>query len=117
MAYNHFDHSKPDGNADGATTINELRINQSALRDAIVAGAIAGWDMTPSGSNASQPDTITYASGVERIRCTLTWNEGAVTVAVWDYSPDSGTNWDNIGTENITYDSDGNVISITWSLP
>lgn len=40
---------------------------------------------------------------------------GNVTQAVWAYSSNSGSTYDTIGTESITYDLGSNVTAVSWS--
>jgi hypothetical protein len=79
-----------------------------------------GWEMTPAGGTAEQPAVLTYTNGALRIKAVLTWGtsggeDGNVTRAVYSWSQDSGTTYTALGTETITYDSDSNVVSVTWS--
>ncbi len=120
MAYTHFSNSTPASTQTGPNCVDSMRENLLALRDAIVSGALKGWDMTPSGGTGEQPATITFDSSTERLRQSLTWGaaggaDGNVTKSIYCYSSDSGSSWDYIGTENITYDTDGNVTAITWT--
>jgi hypothetical protein len=54
------------------------------------------------------------------VRATLTWGTvggaaGNVSAAVYEYSANSGSSYDAIGTKTITYDSNANVTATTWS--
>lgn len=120
MAYNAFTDGKPVGTDTGLEAIDYMRENLMALRDAVVAGAMAGWDYAPSGGTADEPATVTYSKSTERIRGSITWGssggaDGNPTEIVWEYSSDSGSTWDAIGTESITYDASANVTAVTWS--
>lgn len=118
MAYSDFTDGKPVGTDTGLDAIDTIRENLMALRDAVVAGAMAGWDYSSSGGG--EPATVTYSKGTERIRGSLTWGtsggaDGNVTQAVWEYSSDSGGSYDAIGTESVSYDASANVTAVTWS--
>ena len=117
MAYTQFDPSKPVGTAgDGASYTTGIHENFQALRDAIITGSLAGWDMSYDGGTADKPDYHIYSKGVERIRLHYTWNsDDFVTQIVYEYSGDSGTSYETIGTLTINYDADNNVTGTTWS--
>lgn len=116
MPYQSFDASLPDGSTqNGAQVLASVRSNQAALRDAIAAGVMFGWAMTPSGGTASEPAVITYSKSTDRVRATLTWSGGKVTEAVYDFSANAGGAWDAIGTQTIAYDANDNVTGVTWS--
>ncbi len=77
------------------------------------------WDMTPSGGTASQPTVLTYSKGTSRLKISLTWGTtggeaGNPIQAVYEKSVDSGSHYTTLGTETISYDSDGNVNGISW---
>ena len=124
MAYKQFNPSGPDGAIDdGANTLAILTDNDNALRDG--NAAFAGfffWDYTPviGGGTAEQPDEALMSEGTRRIKIELTWGvgggaDGNVTQAIYSYSSDSGSNYDPIGTQTITYDAQGNVTGATWA--
>jgi len=120
MAYNAFVDGKPVAADTGTQFADFTRENLMALRDAVVAGTMAGWNYAPAGGTAEEPATVTYSKSTERIRGTLTWgsaggSDGSVTQAVWEYSSDSGSTWDAVGTQAVTYDAGGNVTAVTWS--
>lgn len=115
MTYTAFADNKPTVDTNGLQVVDDTRNNLMAMRDAVVMGAMAGWNYTPSGGTAEEPATLTYSKGVERLRATLTWSGGNVTQALWSHSSDSGSTFDTIGTETITYDAGGNVIAVSWS--
>jgi len=87
----------------------------NVFRAVIAGGLLPGWNMTPSGGTAEEPQYITYASGVYRIRKTLTWTSGKVTSAVYEYSTNSGVGYSTILTSTIAYDGSDNVTGITWA--
>lgn len=120
MAYTQFADNKPVDTDTGPDVVDDIRNNLMAMRDMVVMGAMPSWNMTPSGGTAAQPATITWDKSTERIKATLTWGttggaDGNVTIAVYSYSSDSGSTYDTIGTETLTYDSDGNITKIEWS--
>lgn len=125
MAYTVFDPALPNGgapaNQNGTQVLQSARDNLKAVRDAaIMGGGFYGWNMAAAGGTAAQPATITFSKGTERVRAELTWGTtggeaGSVTVAVYAYSSNSGTDYDTIGTNTITYDASGYVTATTWS--
>ena len=122
MPYTAFDSTKPDATAQTLTEMGQSeRNNFLAIRDAVImGGGFYGWNLAVAGGTASQPATLTYSSGTERVRASLTWGTtggeaGSVTVAVYAYSSNSGTDYDTIGTKTVTYDVDGNVTSTSWA--
>jgi len=115
MAYTPFVDNKPVGTDTGLQAVDYMRENLMAMRDAVVMGAMKDWNYAPSGADLSEPDSVLYSKGTERLRGTLTWTSGNVTTVVWAYSSNSGTSYDTIGTESIGYDGNGNVTGITWS--
>jgi hypothetical protein len=121
MAYTAFDPTEPDPSTQNITEFGQsVQDNQAALRDAVVGGTMAGWAMTPSGGTAEQPAVITYAKSTERVKIDLTWGssggaDGNVTQAVFSYSSNSGTDYDTMGTETISYDTAGNPTGTSWS--
>ena len=121
MPYTQFDEDGPDGTTgDGSTVITTITENDLALRDAVVAGVMPGWDMTPSGGTADEPATITWDKGTERVKEDITWGssggaDGNPTQIILSYSSNSGGAYDTMGTQTISYDVNGNVTSITWS--
>lgn len=79
-----------------------------------------GWKMIPSGGTADQPALLTYLKDDQRVEAALTWGTsggeaGNVTQAIYSWSTDAGVSYDPLGTETITYDSDSNVVAVTWS--
>ena len=122
MAYTDFVEDKPDITDDGDIVINNTRENLMALRDALVCGALNGWDMdiTIGGGSAAEPDEIIYKKSTEWLRLDITWgtsggDDGNPTVIVYAYSANSGGVYDTIGTATMTYDSGGAMTDVTWS--
>ena len=118
MAYTHFNESTPAATQSGPDVPDSTRENLKALRDGVVGGLMVGWEEAIVGG--VNPTTITLSKGLEKIRQTLTWGtaggeNGNVTKVVLCYSFDSGSNWDYMGTENTTYDSEGNVTAVAWT--
>lgn len=127
MVYTKFTPDKPVITDNGATVIDNTRNNLMALRDGIVAGALADWWFTPSGGTAAEPAIIYYEktrTGTrECVRLTITWGttggeDGSPTTIVYAYAPDwngaTGT-FDTIGTATISYDANGNMTDLQWS--
>ena len=121
MAYKHYDSTKPDAATQNGTDFgSSTRDNMKSLRDMVVAGFAAGWDFSKSGGSGSQPTTVTYAKGVERLKVDLTYGttggaEDNVETATYSYSSDSGSAYSSIGTRTITYDSESNPVAVVWS--
>jgi len=120
MVYTSFTEGKPDIVDTGGDVIDTTRENLMALRDAIVMGMLVSWDLSASGGTAKEPTTLLYSKGTERIRATVTWgtsggSDGGPTSILWEYSADSGSTYDVIGTLSATFDVDGNVTASSWS--
>ncbi len=126
MAYEWFDVNKPDIADAGSSVVDEARETVMALRDAVIMGHIASWDLTivEGGGDAEEPDELKYSDGTggttEWIKAVLTWGttggeDGNITVEVWSYSADNESSYDTIGTRTITYDGSGNVTAEAWS--
>lgn len=116
MAYTPHDPTTPASTQTGTAFATSTRQNLNALRDAcIMGGGFYGFNLAAAGGTASEPATLTYSKGTERVRATLTWASGNVTQAVYAYSANSGGLYDAIGTKTITYDGSQNVTATTWS--
>lgn len=124
MAYTAYNPAKPVTSPDTRqVTIDAIRTNQNALRDALVSQMISGWDYSVSGGTAEQPQYMYFKNGVEWLRVTLTWGttggaDGNVTIAVIHYSGNSGGAWDAMtpySTVTLAYDSNANLTTTTWS--
>lgn len=129
MAYVPFVDGKPVFTDDGDDVVDDIRENLMALRDAVVAGAFVGWDMTVTagtGSNEKPQYIYLHRNGAstERIRVEYTWGTtGGATdnpqVMVFSYTADDdplgSSVWSTMGTLTMTYNSDGTVASGAWS--
>ena len=128
MTYTAFDQSKPDPSTQAGTAeLDSSRYNMQALRDALAAtGIVQGFNYSQSGGTADKPTTAYYKRGAEWIRVGLTWGASGggldcVATMTFDYSSDSGGNWDHMADLSgyyiltLTYDSNGNVTATTWS--
>jgi hypothetical protein len=121
MAYVHFDKGNPDATTQTLAQMGQsMRDNLKAIRDMVAAGTLIGWNGTPSGGTADQPAVITHSKGTERIRETITWGStggatGNPQVILYEYSSNSGTSYDTIGTLTYTFDASGNVTAWAWS--
>lgn len=120
MAYNDFQDAKPVASDNGLVVIDDIRENLMAMRDAVVMGAMSGWAYSTSGGTNEEPAQVLYTKSTEILRGTLTWGssggaDGNVTQAVWAYSANSGSTYDTIGTESISYNTDGTVSSTSWA--
>lgn len=122
MTYTVFDPTKPDAATQNGTQFAQsARDNLKAIRDAcVLGGGFPSWNLAATGGTADQPALLTYSKGTERVKAALTWGTtggeaGNVTVIEYSYSANSGTDYDAIGTNTITYDSSGNVTATTWS--
>ena len=119
MAYEAFADNLPVSSDNGLKVVDDTRNNLMAMRDAVVAGVMPGWDYSPNGGTAEQPAEFLYTKGSERIRGAVTWGssggaDGNVTQIAWSYSSNGGSSYDAMGTQGVTYDSDANVTAITW---
>ena len=110
--------------ADRAANLDDLDTTVSSRAAASTALSSATWTNTKAGyidaaitgtNTAATPQSMTYTKSTERVRASLTWSSGNVTVASYYYSADSGATYDLIGTNTITYDGSGNVTATTWS--
>ena len=125
MVYVAFVSDKPVIADDGDVVINNTRENLMALRDAVVAGALKGWDMTLTvgGGSDEEPDEIRYSNNgnTEAIKLDITWGttggeDGNATVIVYSYSTDDFSVSDEaMGTLTNTYNSNGTLTASVWS--
>jgi hypothetical protein len=129
MAYVPFVDSKPVASDNGNDVIDDVRENLLAMRDAVVAGAFVGWDMTvTAGTGTTEQPQYIYlhrnGASTERIRVEYTWGttggaDGNPTVMVFSYTADDdplgSAVWSTMGTLTMTYNSDGTVASGAWS--
>lgn len=103
---------------------NEFNTNVGST-DAILAvkSVLSGaydWDMSLLGSDSTEPTSIVYAlgTGSKSVKINLTWINGNVTSAEYQYSSNyngsTGT-FNTVLTETITYNANGDVITIIWS--
>ena len=118
MAYTEFDETLPDDTQTGPQFVDSSRENMLALRDSIVAlGNFPGWDFTVTTPGA-EPDVIVYDKGTERVRLTFTWSGGNPATIVFEYSSNSGTDYDKMFSTNgritLSYDGSGNISSGAW---
>jgi hypothetical protein len=123
MAYVPFEADKPVIADDGDVVINNTRENLMALRDAVVAGALKGWDMAATGGTADEPTQILYSknNNTEAIKLTITWGttggeDGNPKTVVFAYSNDDfGASNEAMGTWTGTYAAGGALTAETWS--
>lgn len=132
MSYTQFAYAEPNTTQTRQDSIDSIRNNLLALRDAVALGYVPGWDMTPGDSsntatatftatmaNPAEPQIIKYENGTEEILLWITWTSNAPSVIKYYYSPDNSSgypaNRELIGQENITYDGSQNVSGVTWT--
>lgn len=125
MPYTQFNSANPNGASQAGPAYSDaIRKNFQALRDAVLAGALYGWnyDVDNGTGTAEQPQYVYMkkAGGTEWLQQTLTYGSsgggaGNVTQIVLKYSANSGGAYDTIGTLTITYDANGNVTDTLWS--
>ena len=122
MTYAAFDPAKPDASSQNITQFAQsARDNAKAIRDAcILGGGFPGWALAISGGTAEQPTTFVYSKSSERVRATLTWGTvggeaGNPTSTLFEYSSNSGSSYDPIGTKTNTFDGSGNLTAVAWS--
>lgn len=128
MAYPVYNGTKPDPTTDdGNAVCQAVRDNDQVIRDAVVSGNLSGWNMTPRNAadtgappDPTQPPMIKFEKSTEEIQMVITWGttggaDGNPTQIIYKYSSNSGSTFDTIGTQTITYDANGNVTGTTWS--
>lgn len=122
MAYTPFDYTVPDPTFQNMTEFSSsIRYNQQALRDMVIAGTLIGWNATVApgplsgGSNPDQPYRTTHVKSSEVVRETYTWSGDRLSSVYFEYSADTGVNYDAIGTITYTYDGNDNITSWAWS--
>lgn len=126
MAYNPFTNGKPVSSDNGLVAMDHIRYNLMAMRDALIMGAMSGWDMTTPAGTTEKPTQILYTNKdntSEQIRLVIEWGttgggtDNVVKVS-YDYTSNNGTNWEWVGPyrhKNIVYNTDGTVESANWS--
>ncbi len=122
MVYIPFEKDRPIITDTGAQVVDDTRFNHMALRDAVVAGALVGWNMATTGP-ADEPTQILYSDNAttEAVKLTVTWGttggeDGNQKTVVYRYSSDEfGDNDELIGTWTGTYDAGGSLTVETWS--
>ncbi|MCG8004705.1 MAG: hypothetical protein JAY88_14795 [Candidatus Thiodiazotropha lotti] len=134
MAYVPFDQTTPNSSQNGIDVPLSTKQNLAAVRDGIIAnGFFPGWNAEMQDSDGSptttpeQPDQVVYSKGTERIKLSLTWGtaggeDGNVIAILAEYSSDEGSLYEPmgdtgypLGTMTLSYDSNGNYLSHTWS--
>lgn len=129
MTYTQYDDAKPVGTDNGNVAITDIRNNLMAMRDAVVAGVMVGWDGTvTAGTGSTEKPQYLYlhknGASTERIRVEYTYGTtGGATdnpvTAVLHYTADDdplgSAVWDSMGTCTLSYNSDGTVASWAWS--
>ena len=125
MVYVKFVPDKPNIADNGATVIDNTRENLMALRDAVVAGALVNWEMSQlvGGGSTDEPAQILYSDNAttQAIRLDITWGttggaDGNPTTIVYRYSTDDfATSNELIGTQTLSYNSNGTLTSTTWA--
>ncbi len=122
MAYDLFDYASPNTSQTRQASIDDIRLNLMALRDGVLMGLMPQWNLavrntadTSATPDYSIPELLKYSNGAERLYLYMTWDvNGYVTKIIYKYSPDSGSNKELIGREEITYDGSYNVTATTW---
>lgn len=120
MAYSPYVIGNPDGSTGtGSSFATQLQTNLNALMHAVILGAMKSWNMAVSNGTgtAAMPQFIVFSNGVFRLRKTITWNgtTGNVTAVLYEFSSNSGTSYDSIGTCTYSYDGSQNLTGWTWS--
>lgn len=122
MAYTQFAEGKPVIAPDtGGDVVDYTRENLAALRDAVIAGVMPGWNLTIS-TPAQQPTSLVWAKGTLRVRAGVTYGTSGVTqymptTALYEFNGNSGIGaWDAMGTLTLIYDGvTGYLQSSSWS--
>jgi hypothetical protein len=88
-----------------------------ALVDGLTMGGLyPDVNMTSIG-DPDQPDSLLYESDPSRVRIDIVWNaQGNPDEMSYYRSDDSGSSWDAIGRKVVTWDDEGNVTEVIWSL-
>ena len=115
--YNYFIDAKPVDTDTVLQVVTDSRNNLESLAQSVAYSAVPSWNysVVEGTGDAEEPQYAYYKNGSQWIRAELTWSGGNVTSSVLSYSSDSGSNWDTIKTQTISYDSDGNVETVVWS--
>lgn len=119
MAYTAFDETNPATSDTGSQFVDNTRYNLLAVRDALIFhGMFPEWDLTVTTPGA-EPDVIVYDKGTERVKLTFTWSSGRPATIKAEYSSNSGSSYDPMGSTNglltMTYDVNGFVSTGVWS--
>lgn len=123
MPYTHFDASRPNVAADGATRTTEIgyaRSNDTALSDMLAAmGFMDNFNVTISAGTALVPAEILATNGTQIVKTAITYGAGVTaglpTVIVLSKSVNSGGSYSSMRTCTLAYDGSGNFVSTTWS--
>lgn len=120
MTYSAYNPSQPAFRDNREVTIDAIRNNEIALRNALLIGMTPGWFHSIAGSH--QPFVINETNNGEQHTTGITWGTmggatGQPTQVDYLYKPDAGilTPTETIGIETATYDANGNLETTTWS--
>lgn len=115
--YNYFQDSKPVDTDTVLQVVTDTRNNLESLAQSAAYSAVPSWNysVVEGTGDAEEPQYVYYKNGATWIRGTMTYSSGSITQAAWHRSTDSGSNWDAMGTQSVSYDGDGNVSTVTWS--
>ena len=105
------------GNITIADLPGDIQLQTASMRDEAVAAAAVGWDFSivVGTGDYKQPQYMLYKNSAEWIRKTLTWGaDDNVESYLLDYSSDSGSNYDTVGTYTYTY-TGGYMSAGDWS--
>lgn len=135
MAYTALNASKPVVSDTRQTSVDFMRTNLAALRDAIIAtGVVQGFNYRVTGGTAEQPGVLWFKRATEVVKVVLTWGStggenGNVTKAAFYYASNeshvsfpTSTNgtYDPMSDGSgyyvcvIAYDSNANPTTTTW---
>lgn len=118
MAYIPFDKTKPDATSQTLTQMGQSMLNnEKAVRDMVIMHDSPSWSgsVTTAGVDEFHPAVITYVNGTERIKETYTYSSGRVSTILYEYSSNSGSSYDTIGTRSYTWGTNGGYVSDSWS--
>lgn len=113
-----LDLTKPDPATQGITAFGQsTRDNLQALRDAVVAGNLPGFNYSWSGGTIDQPTNVLRTKSAEVIKSAITWGtNGSPSSVAYSYSTNGSTgSFSAIGTCTFSWDGDGYLQSTTWS--
>lgn len=118
MAITHINLTFPNGaTQNGSSVLISIRNHQIEMIASALAenNLLPGWAMTTSGGTAAEPAQRLYSNGVYRVKCSLTWSGGHIATNAVEWSDNSGSSYDDVGTITYTRDGSGNLTASQFS--